>query len=262
MLLNGDEMSRLVFETHGEGQPVVFLHGLTFDRTVWRPVIDELGGQVRSIAVDLPGHGETSGPGCGLDELAASLADTLQTVCGTANPIVVGHSMAGILAVRYASSYPVAGMVCVDQSVMVGPFATIVRHAAPALRGERFETAFAGFERTIDMHLVPQPLRGQIMARRRINRDVVLAYWDEVIRTEPAHLQQLVEQQCASVTAPCLAVFGREIYCEERQLMTNALPQVQLEEWPGCGHLVHLVQPQRFAARLRAFVESCALLAR
>jgi pimeloyl-ACP methyl ester carboxylesterase len=32
---------------------------------------------------------------------------------------------------------------------------------------------------------------------------------------------------------------------------------VQLEEWPGDGHFVHLVDPGRFAARLRQFVDYC-----
>ena len=51
----------LAYEMHGDGIPVVFLHGLTFDRTTWRPIIERLGDGVRSIAVDLPGHGDTAG---------------------------------------------------------------------------------------------------------------------------------------------------------------------------------------------------------
>ena len=31
------------YENHGNGVPVVVLHGLTFDRTTWRPIIDRLG---------------------------------------------------------------------------------------------------------------------------------------------------------------------------------------------------------------------------
>ena len=41
--------------------PIVLLHGLTFDRRMWRPALGELAlldpGR-RAIAVDLPGHGE------------------------------------------------------------------------------------------------------------------------------------------------------------------------------------------------------------
>ena len=42
--------------------PIVLLHGLTFDRTMWRPALAELQtidpGR-RAIALDLPGHGES-----------------------------------------------------------------------------------------------------------------------------------------------------------------------------------------------------------
>src|SRR5260370_16895609 len=53
----------LAGELHGEpdhGTPLVLLHGLTFDRTMWRPALAELaeldpGRQV--LTLDLPGHG-------------------------------------------------------------------------------------------------------------------------------------------------------------------------------------------------------------
>jgi pimeloyl-ACP methyl ester carboxylesterase len=51
--------------------PVVFLHGLTFDRTTWRPIIERLGEGVCSVALDLPGHGETADEPCSLHEAAA-----------------------------------------------------------------------------------------------------------------------------------------------------------------------------------------------
>ena len=57
----------LAYETHGEGIPVVFLHGLTFDRRSWGATITRLGAGVRSIAIDLPGHGDSPGPACGLE---------------------------------------------------------------------------------------------------------------------------------------------------------------------------------------------------
>ena len=61
----------LAYEKHGDGTPVVFLHGLTFDRATWRPIIERLGEGVCSIAFDLPGHGDTGGEPCSLREAAA-----------------------------------------------------------------------------------------------------------------------------------------------------------------------------------------------
>ena len=37
----------LAFDDEGSGIPVVFVHGLTFDRRTWRPIIDRLDGEAR-----------------------------------------------------------------------------------------------------------------------------------------------------------------------------------------------------------------------
>jgi pimeloyl-ACP methyl ester carboxylesterase len=55
---------------------------------------------------------------------------------------------------------------------------------------------------------------------------------------------------------PCLAVFGRLATDGERERL-GRMPDAQIEEWVGDGHFVHLVDPWRFASRLRTFVEHC-----
>lgn len=53
----------LAYDAHGTGHPaLVLVHGLTFDRRSWQPIVDALAGSARTIAVDMPAHGESSGP--------------------------------------------------------------------------------------------------------------------------------------------------------------------------------------------------------
>src|SRR5262245_50240482 len=102
----------LAFDDHGSGVPVVLIHGLTFERRSWRPIIERMRDGVRTIAVDLPGHGESHG-------LPRSLLDVADQVHAVAvdrsadRPIVVGHSIGGRIALVYASRYPVRGAVIV-----------------------------------------------------------------------------------------------------------------------------------------------------
>ena len=252
----------LAYETHGEGIPVVFLHGLTFDRRSWGPIITRLSAGVRSIAIDLPGHGGSPGPACGLEQLAGRIAHTLDTIGGIDAPIVVGHSMSGALAMIYAGAHPVRGVVDVDQPWDIRPFAKLVHQAAPMLYSERFLSAFNMFERTMGLDLLSPAVQADVVASRRVDSDVVLGYWDEILHCGPMQLQRRIEQQLASVTAPCLAVFGHELSCDERKHMTNLIPDVQLEEWHGAGHMVHLVEPDRFATRLGIFINHCAPMVR
>ncbi len=48
--------ARLVYEDHGQGMPVVFLHPTPLDHDYWRPMIAKLSG-VRAVVPDLRGHG-------------------------------------------------------------------------------------------------------------------------------------------------------------------------------------------------------------
>jgi hypothetical protein len=49
----------LSYELAGMGRPIIFVHGLTYDRRIWRPIVDLLSADFTCIAVDLPGHGES-----------------------------------------------------------------------------------------------------------------------------------------------------------------------------------------------------------
>jgi pimeloyl-ACP methyl ester carboxylesterase len=245
----------LAYETHGEGVPVVFLHGLTFDRRTWRPIIERLRGGVRSIAIDLPGHGETGGPGCGLDEAAARINATLRGIDVDA-PIIVGHSMSGGIAMMYAAAYPVRGVVDVDQTMNMRPFAELVQRLEPALRGNGFASVFNTFQASMGLDNLSEPLRSMVLETQSINQEIVLQYWDEVLRSDPLELQGRVQGILQAVEVPCLCVFGQVLPADDREDL-QCLRDIQLEEWPDRGHFVHLAEPDRFSARLHAFVAHC-----
>ena len=250
------QQASLAFERRGTGVPVVLLPGLTFDRRSWRPIVERLGEDVCTIAIDLPAHGASPGPPCDLEAVAAQLHRLLESL-DIADPIVVGHSGSGGVAMIYAASYPVRGAVAVDAAMDVRPFAQLVQSLAPELRGPGFAAAFAHFERSMGLDLVPEPLRTAALDAHEVRRQVVLGYWDELMRSDAEQLQAGVEDTASRIGAPCLAVFGRRLSREEREYLARLLPRVQVEEWPGRGHFVHLADADRFAARLHAFVDFC-----
>lgn len=242
----------LAYEEHGAGLPVVFLHGLTFDRASWRPIIDRLGGDVRSIAVDLPGHGETIAAPGSWDHNVAGIHALLEQL-HVDRPVVVGHSISGGLVGTYAATYPVRGAVIVDSFPDLRPFAAFARRLEPGLRGPAFDRAFAPFQESMGFDRIPEPLRSQILARQDVRQELVLSYWDELLSTPIDQLQSRIEAELSGMTAPCLAVFGRELSDDELGYLTAHLPGVEIEQWADRGHFVHLAEVDRFAARLRAF---------
>jgi pimeloyl-ACP methyl ester carboxylesterase len=250
-----DLQAGLAYDIEGTGTPVVFLHGLTFDRRTWRPVIDRLDGAVTSIAIDLPAHGSSGGGPAPLETVAGRV-HRLAEALGVERQVVVGHSMAAGIAVLYASAHPARGIVLVDQATEVLPFAQMLHQAAPMLRGPAFGQVWPGIENSLGLDRIPEPARTLVLDTHTVNHDVVLGYWDQVLSTEPAELQAWIDATAARIQVPCLAVFGRPATDGERARL-GRLPDAQIEEWAGDGHFVHLVDPGRFAAKLCTFAGHC-----
>jgi pimeloyl-ACP methyl ester carboxylesterase len=246
----------LAYDMDGDGVPVVFLHGLTFDRRSWRPIVERLGGSVRSIAIDLPAHGDSGGAPGPLEDVAAQVHGLLGSLAAE-RPIVVGHSMSGGLACIYAAAHPTRGLVVVDSGPDLQPFAELVHRLAPALRGPGFANAWQRFESSLGLERIPEPARSAVCAGHHVDRDIVVGYWEPLLRAEPAELQARIDAQILPrLDVPCLGVFGRPVTERERERFAQ-VADVALEEWTGDGHFVHLVDADRFAARLRRFVEHC-----
>jgi pimeloyl-ACP methyl ester carboxylesterase len=250
-----DLQAGLAYDIEGTGTPVVFLHGLTLDRRTWRPIIDRLDGSVTSIAIDLPAHGDSGGEPAPLEAVAERIHLLLQTL-GVERPVVVGHSMGAGIAGLYVSQHPARGVVLVDQATEILPFAQMLHQIAPMLRGPAFGQVWPDIETSLGLDLIPEPTRSLVLDTHTVRQDVVLGYWDQVLDTEPAELQAWIDATAARIQVPCLAVFGRPATGGERERL-GRLPDARIEEWAGDGHFVHLVDPGRFAARLRAFAGHC-----
>ena len=246
----------LAYEQHGHGMPVVFLHGLTFDRTTWRPIIERLGEGVCSIAFDLPGHGDTAGEPCTMREAAARVKSALDSL-SIGDPVIVGHSISSGIAGIYAASDPVRGLVSVEGTVDIRPMAELIRRLEPALTGDRFADAFAPFQQSMGFEHLLEPLRTRELERQDIRQEIVLGYWEQLFRQDPRELQREIDETMAAIDAPCLNVFGHELSAGERTHLRQHVSELEIEEWPDRGHLVHLAEPAKFAARLRSFIDHC-----
>ena len=245
----------LAYDIEGTGTPVAFLHGLTFDRRTWRPIIDQMDGSITSIAIDLPAHGDSGGGPAPPENVAGRVRRLLEAL-GVERPIVVGHSMAAAIAGLYAAAHPARGIVLVDQATEVLPFAQMLHQIAPMLRGPAFDQIWPSIENSLSLDRIPEPARTMVLDTHTVKQDVVLGYWDQVLNTDPAELQAWIDTKASGIRTPCLAVFGRSATDGERERL-GRLPDSQIEEWAGDGHFVHLVNPERFATRLQAFVEHC-----
>ena len=64
----------------GPATPIVFLHGVGSDKSVWRPQLAHFGTSRRSVAFDYPGYGDSdpAPAGTSRDEFAAAILSAMQ----------------------------------------------------------------------------------------------------------------------------------------------------------------------------------------
>jgi len=106
----------------GDGPPVVLLHGQGAWAGVWVPVMADLARDHRVVAPDLPGLGASRVEGApGADRVLAWLGELVDQTC-PAPPVLVGVSLGGSIAARFAAAHGdrLAGLVLVSMGGLVG----------------------------------------------------------------------------------------------------------------------------------------------
>ncbi|MFZ5709627.1 MAG: alpha/beta fold hydrolase [Pseudomonadota bacterium] len=86
---------------------VVLVHGLGLTRAVWQWMVPDLDGRFRVVTYDLAGHGASARPAGrpALGDLARQLSALLDHL-GIARAAVVGFSLGGMVARRFAQDHP------------------------------------------------------------------------------------------------------------------------------------------------------------
>lgn len=108
---------RYAYDDEGSGSPIVMLHGILMNRSMWDAQIEAFRGAHRMIAIDAPGHGGSAGVEVGIDfwgwaDMVCGVLDQL----GVEHAIWCGQSMGGFTTFRAALAHPdrVAGVILID----------------------------------------------------------------------------------------------------------------------------------------------------
>lgn len=236
---------------------LVLLHGLTFDRRMWEPAIGALrefdpGRQV--LALDLPGHGGSPGLSfSALDEIGAAIASAVKDA-GLEAPVVVGHSMSGVIATFFAAIYPTRGVVNVDQTLDTA-FIEMLQANREVFTGPGFaQQVWPMLLASMQIDVLPHG------AQRLLNTDtpdqeLVLAYWRQAIEMPLPALKAMIDDTLAVLRdshLPYAVVAGHAYDSAYTTWLRERLPQSTVEVYPNSGHFPHLADPRRFAECLAA----------
>ncbi len=236
--------------------PLVLLHGLSFDRRMWQPALTALrqrdpGRAV--LALDLPGHGGSpmQDP-CDIDDVAAAVASAVADA-GYDAPVVVGHSISGVVATRYAVTYPTRGVVNVDVALDTA-FIRMLRANRDALVGPGFAGIWRGLLASMGMDLLSADARA-LLSTDLPRQDVFLAYQRQALVQSEAELQGFIARTLDTLRQarlPYAIIAGHAYDDAYTAWLHEVLPQATVTVYPNSGHFPHLADPDRFAECLAA----------
>ena len=158
----------------------------------------------------------------------------------------------------YALAYPTRGIVLVDNGPEIRPFAELLHRLEPVLRSPGFADAWPQFEASLGLDRIPEPVHSLVLDTHDVTQDVVVGYWEPLLQADPTELQELIDARMSRLETCPASRSSADRWSTVSDERFERLPDVQLEEWTGEGHFVHLVDPDRFATRLEKFVAYCA----
>lgn len=248
----------LSHEILGQGPVAIVIHGLTESRESFGPILAALGEYYTVLAVDLRGHGlSMSEDPYDPITLATDVHDTLVS-SGIADlnvaPLVIGHSLGGLVASAYGAMFPSRAIINIDQPLRLAAFKDGLEQLEPLLRGDT-----ASFEMAMEMvfgslfgPLAPKEI-ARLNALRRVDQKVVLGIWAAVLDSNLEELDAMVDELVAGINVPYLSLHDTDTGGEYANWLRARVPTAIVELWPDHGHYLHLVDSARFLERVRSF---------
>jgi 3-oxoadipate enol-lactonase len=237
-----------------EATPIVFLHGVGSDKSVWHPQLDHFGRARRAIAFDYPGYGDSdpAPKGTTRNDYADAIISAMHEL-GVDRAHICGLSLGGVVAVAMHHADPgrCASLILADT------FATHPNGLAiyeRSIEGSRDLPAMA--EARVDV-LLAQP------ADPQIRREVV----ETMSRIDPAAYRigaeavWLADQRdhAAQIDVPTLVICGEKDNPTPPALsreLQAIIAGSRLEMIPDAGHLTNLERSGSFNAIVSRFLEA------
>ena len=246
-----------VIPDFSRGRKIVFIHGAGGNGAPWHNQIDALAGKHSPVALDLPGHGRSSGVE-GLmtirdyADFIAHFMDALKFQ----SAVIGGWSMGGAIAMEFALRYPARA----EALILV---ATSAKFPIPEDRVEHLRAVMMG--RTGQSFVT----EGFSKSTQQNNFGVIREMWMEQVKTDPrvrytdirATKEVDLRDAISAIKKPTVILAGAEDPMTppaDAELINSKIQGSHLEIVPDAGHMIPVEQPvvvndviQEFLAELK-----------
>ena len=242
--------ARLFYETVGSGRPVLLIHGLGLDHSIWTPLTKLFSNERQFILPDVRGQGRsTLGDGDGkLGQMAGDLARLLDEL-KIEKVVLAGHSMGGYIALEFAAKYAdrLAGLALVTSN-------------ARADSEEKRQARLTDAWRVLDEGVL---FVAAGMAPKLTQKKAIVHRMRRLIeKTDPEGMSNVLKaialrenrlELLASLAMPSMAIFGLDDQIAQPGVDTEieqTCPRVKAVRLPGVGHMPMLEEPLTLGALL------------
>jgi 3-oxoadipate enol-lactonase len=246
--VNGIEIA---YTRHGNGAPIVLLHGYPLDGSIWSEILPLLEDKFELVIPDLRGFGEstTVDTPYTMDTFASDVAGLLDHL-RLEKTAITGHSMGGYVALAFAKLYPnrVSGLGLVSSQVLAD---------APDRKQGRYDTAAQVAAKGIGV--VVEAMTPKFSPDERVQ-----AFAQSVMEQQRPNgiigaLKAMAEREdssslLAEFKFPVVLVHGDAdalIPIERAREVKNAISRAHLVELKGVGHLPMMEVAEETAKALR-----------
>jgi pimeloyl-ACP methyl ester carboxylesterase len=242
---------RVRTHTHGDGPPVLVLHGWGGSIESVRPISAALRDVATTYAVDLPGFGESDPPPepWGAGEYAAFIRDLMDALALDA-ATVVGHSFGGRVGIRLAVDFPerVARLVLVNSAgLRPRRTAKYYRRVALAKLGKVIARIGGGPGARLRARIVQRTASPDYLNAGPLRPTFVRIVNEDLRNYLPR------------IAVPTLLIWGdgdQETPLSDGQLMEKLIPDAGLVVFEHAGHYSYVDAAHAFGRVVRHFVST------
>jgi len=255
----------------GEGEPIVFVHGISGCWQNWLENLPHFGRSHRVIALDLPGCGASPMPSWKIDIPAYGrlLHDFCEKVGVEHGAALVGNSMGGFIAAEAETAAPgrFDRLVLVSAAGILNTWNPEERATATAFAWKVFGPVYADRSREIlRRSRLRQITLGPFMRYpNRLRADLL---WEQIVGGARcpgfgdalrAVIRHDIRERLGSIEIPTLIAWGfadRVIPVQAALSYHRRIPGSRLEIFERTGHVPQLERPGRFNTLLDEFLAS------
>ena len=243
--------------TGGSKPSIILLHGLTANGACWAALAHAVEEDYDVIMPDARGHGRSSIPDYGYryEDHASDVVGLIDAL-RLSKPILIGHSMGGMIAAVVASRHPelLRCLVLADPTFLSPKVQREIRDSEVAEQHRRFlkmslddvvaEARLRHPDRSLDII--------ELIARARLQTS--MGAFDVLTPPSPNYIQVV-----SAIEIPSLLVIGGSTGVVSPDVAADLQrlnPRLQVEQIPEVGHGLHYDQPERFAVVVKSFLRS------